>query len=228
MGSMASGTVTLAKYQFIMNSCFDPDYTAAGHQPYGFDQWAALYNHYVVEKCSAVMVARPAASSPILYGMYVSDDVVIETGAFTLIEQGAVFDITGPYKSQEDLRLEVDISKFFNRPDPATDKDLRADVASSPADVCVLNVFCQDPAQTDSQTLDFTLELRMTVRFMEPKDLGPSLLKDTKKPKLTSRTTSDSVRAEVGQPGGDPDGPFQYIRIPKRFAEVGDTVTEER
>lgn len=35
---------------FNLNSLFDPDRTGVGAQPNGFDQWAALYNRYVVYK----------------------------------------------------------------------------------------------------------------------------------------------------------------------------------
>lgn len=34
-----------------LNSCFDPDRSGVGHQPYGWDQIAALYNRYRVLKC---------------------------------------------------------------------------------------------------------------------------------------------------------------------------------
>lgn len=30
------------------NSCYDPDRTLTGHQPYGYDQWAAFYQRYRV------------------------------------------------------------------------------------------------------------------------------------------------------------------------------------
>ena len=35
-------------YTFRGNSLVDPDYTGTGHQPRGFDQWAAFYNDYKV------------------------------------------------------------------------------------------------------------------------------------------------------------------------------------
>lgn len=34
-----------------LNSLFDPDRTGVGHQPYGFDQLAALFAHYRVFRC---------------------------------------------------------------------------------------------------------------------------------------------------------------------------------
>jgi len=45
MTSTSGGTATQT---FRMNSCFDPDYTGVGHQPYGFDQYAALFLKYTV------------------------------------------------------------------------------------------------------------------------------------------------------------------------------------
>lgn len=44
-------TATAASQIFNLNSLFDPDRTGTGHQPYGFDQLAALYNRYRVLKC---------------------------------------------------------------------------------------------------------------------------------------------------------------------------------
>jgi hypothetical protein len=39
---------TYGSYHFRANSCFDPDETSIGHQPRGFDQWAAFYDNYIV------------------------------------------------------------------------------------------------------------------------------------------------------------------------------------
>lgn len=36
------------QYAFRGNSLFDPDFTGGGHQPYGFDQWSAIFQRYVV------------------------------------------------------------------------------------------------------------------------------------------------------------------------------------
>lgn len=50
---LISTTVALAtgaQQIFNLNSIFDPDRTGGGHQPYGYDQLAALYNRYRVLK----------------------------------------------------------------------------------------------------------------------------------------------------------------------------------
>ncbi len=43
----ASG-VSGTENAFSLNSLYDPDITGVGHQPYGFDQVAALYSNYLV------------------------------------------------------------------------------------------------------------------------------------------------------------------------------------
>lgn len=42
------GTTAATGHMFRLNSVYDPDYTATGHQPRGYDQWAALYAYYRV------------------------------------------------------------------------------------------------------------------------------------------------------------------------------------
>lgn len=55
---------TLVGSQQIMNlnSIFDPDRTGSGHQPYGFDQLAALYNRYRVLSVSWRILFAPTSN----------------------------------------------------------------------------------------------------------------------------------------------------------------------
>lgn len=47
-----TGSATIPAYhQFRLNSVYDPNYTGTGHQPYYYDQMAALYNYYCVYGC---------------------------------------------------------------------------------------------------------------------------------------------------------------------------------
>lgn len=50
--SAASGAVT--SVQHILGSLYDPDYTYSGHQPYMYDQFAALYTNYKVMRARVV------------------------------------------------------------------------------------------------------------------------------------------------------------------------------
>lgn len=45
----------IAGYKWNLNSLFDPNRSGIGHQPYGYDQLAGLYNRYRVISCKYVM-----------------------------------------------------------------------------------------------------------------------------------------------------------------------------
>lgn len=49
---------------FNLNSLFDPNRTGVGHQPYGYDQLATLYNRYRVYK-SYWIITVPATDQPL-------------------------------------------------------------------------------------------------------------------------------------------------------------------
>lgn len=56
-----------ATQQFRLNSLYDPDYTSTGHQPYYYDQIAALYSEYCVYGVLVdVYAGSESATSPIL------------------------------------------------------------------------------------------------------------------------------------------------------------------
>jgi hypothetical protein len=44
-------------HEYRLNSLFDPDYTSAGHQPTGFDQWMTLYQNYIVRRARVNITA---------------------------------------------------------------------------------------------------------------------------------------------------------------------------
>lgn len=69
---------------FRANSIFDPDYSGAGHQPYGHDQYQALYNHYSVD--SSVITMTPTNAQNGIFGISISDDAVINTNYDTVRE----------------------------------------------------------------------------------------------------------------------------------------------
>lgn len=56
-----SSGLTLYDQVWNLNSIYDPDQTNAGHQPRGFDQWAAIYNRYRVFAVSGILTVRQRA-----------------------------------------------------------------------------------------------------------------------------------------------------------------------
>lgn len=55
------GTAVGAQVDTAMhgNSVYDPEFSTFGHQPYGFDQWAALYQRYRVHGSKAIVHVAP-------------------------------------------------------------------------------------------------------------------------------------------------------------------------
>lgn len=71
----------IGSYVFRANSLFDPDFTGTGHQPLGFDQMMAFYNHFVVLKSSIKAQYMPDSDrtqteghEPLTFGIILSDD----------------------------------------------------------------------------------------------------------------------------------------------------------
>lgn len=61
--SLTSTGNAVTNHVFRMNSLFDPDFTATGHQPYYFDQFATIYQRYCVigSKLTATFTPIPQA-----------------------------------------------------------------------------------------------------------------------------------------------------------------------
>jgi len=51
--TLTSTSGAISRYEWVANNLYDPNYTSAGHQPYGFDQLMGLYQYGVVHACRA-------------------------------------------------------------------------------------------------------------------------------------------------------------------------------
>jgi len=176
MAQLVSGTGLTAKQQFRLNSAFDPDYTGSGTQPYGFDQWSVLYNHYVVEKAAVTCLVEGYNSAPVIAGLYTSDDQTILGDAADTVAAGGSYGLVHNGSQPTRLELDFDTSKFFDRRNVATDSELRANVGSNPSEVAFCTLFVQDIARTTGLAVGYVITIDYTVRFMEPKDVSPSML----------------------------------------------------
>jgi len=176
--TMSSSTGVLAKYQYRLNSCFDPDYTGTGHQPMGFDQWSAYYNHYVVESVDYEVQLVPSGTVYTYTATYLSDDTTVPTNFSEIAELGGVVALGTPYSSTNShiYKVRVNIAQFYNRQNIASDNELRALVTANPSETAFLTVFAANADPVQGQAFYFGVKLTYRVRFMEPKDLAPSAM----------------------------------------------------
>lgn len=174
----AGGT---AIQQFRANDCHDPNLTGVGHQPYLWDEWKQFYNHYVVmgSKISVqACVDTTANQSPIVVGIYLSDDATTSTNFVALCEKGLTHYKVVPQGRQEVVNLSYTFSAkdFFSLKDVRDNVDrIGAATTQSPTEIAVFNVFAAalDGASNPPQC-DLLCTLDYSVAFSEPQELGQS------------------------------------------------------
>jgi len=68
INTLTSGTGLMGTQQaYLLNSIYDPDYTGGGHQPYGHDQMALIYNKYRVLSARVELVfTTPGAANDLI------------------------------------------------------------------------------------------------------------------------------------------------------------------
>lgn len=157
---------------FRCNSIFDPDFTGAGHQPYGRDQLAALYQRYLVtgSKITATAISRAttAASANQVVFINTSSSSSISDIAGVLEQpntQMAVMGSANGATPNVTLTANYSASKFHNVKDPFAEDTLQATMGANPglaAFFCVgsapVNFGVDDPATIDVLvTIDFAV-----------------------------------------------------------------------
>lgn len=164
----------LGIYKFRANSIHDPDFDSIGHQPMGHDQWAQLYNHYVV--VGAKITVKCLASATVAagaMGCYISDDTSVPYSTL----DGFIESKRGSWRTFTHQRNAVSFhtnfstKKFFNITDIKDNFDrLGALVGSNPLDSAMFNLYYFDLSNLTSSykamiTIDYIVD------YSEPKDM---------------------------------------------------------
>lgn len=165
---------TTLPYAFSTNSCFDPNTTGAGHQPYGFDQWAIIYNHYKVY--ASVMTIRAtnfnAAQSGTIFGIKVDDNAGTTLNINSLMEQkDSVYDVIVAQNAPKRLKMKWSLKRAMD----STRDEVQAQVASNPVDQEYFNIYAA-PADSGAApgVVTFQVQIDYYVLFTELKDFANS------------------------------------------------------
>lgn len=167
--SLDASTGLPAHYIFRANSIFDPDFTSIGHQPYGTDQLALIYNHYKVIKSNITVV--PNAQS-LIYGVTLTDDTTVSSSFDTIVEQkGTNVAVIGQsYTSDKKVKAYYSAQNF-----PGQQTNLVALFNANPAEVQYYDVWMTGiPETSDPSAKDFVVFIEYVVEVSELKDLGQS------------------------------------------------------
>lgn len=170
---------TSDEYVFSANGLYDPNISGTGHQPLGFDQLMAMYDHYTVIASSITVFARNADAT---YGQFmgvrasdnatesVDPEEIVENGrcAYRPLNQG------GQANDQCTVNYGLNVSKFMGRPNIMSEDELRGSISANPADQCYFKVFGFPDQAVDSGTIVFAVQIDYVAVFTEPKLLSTS------------------------------------------------------
>jgi len=163
-------------YQFLANSIWDPNATGIGHQPYGFDTLAALYNRYRVISCRYVIggtVTNAGTEVNSVIGILPANEGATVSGGINEFQENPRSKFITQYVGNEKtLKGNVYIPALVGRTKSQymADDRYQAQTNTSPVENAVMNVyfgFMDGTLATASADLNITLEY--TVEFFDVK-----------------------------------------------------------
>lgn len=170
-----------AVFVFSANGLYDPNITGVGHQPRGFDQLMALYDHYVVIGCKAKLQAwNSDASNANIIGMTVVDQAsILGTSNIEYLEhRGAMTRVLGPSQSGSsvgELTMSINPNKFLGRSKPLSDSQLKGNASGNPTEQAFIHVFAMpQDGNTDTTAVRIRVLLEFTAVLIEPRQPASS------------------------------------------------------
>lgn len=183
-------------YNFRATSLYDPNKTGTGHQPLGFDQMSAKYNHYVV--LGARILVQPVVAGtgsaegdrPAYFMVKTSDNgdkdydsvshLIEATGKAPKINQNYVYNqLSKPHGSRNMMPQDIatySARKWF-RTNPITHEDLKALVNANPVEEICFQIYTMpmlDSTVASSDTVNYQITIEYIATFLEPKNIGQS------------------------------------------------------
>lgn len=173
----------LTQFTMNLNSIFDPNRTGLGHQPYGHDSLAAIYNRYRVIKCNYVISAlSTGGTSGDAYGIIAAlpaNEVATILGGVAEVQENprCRYITQAPNAALKVLKGTVDIASLVGRTKGQylSDDRYQATYGSSPNELAILNIFTgllNGAAETVTTKLNIVLEF--TVESFDVKNLVQS------------------------------------------------------
>lgn len=170
----ATSGLAVAHY-FSANSLFDPNRSGVGHQPNGFDQLMAAYDHYAVTKAKLTLtVDNDGNNTGVLVGIGARDTQSGTSVPASLIEQGrcvytGVGAAGGP--TIKDLSLTIDVGKFLGGRDVLADPQLKGSSTASPTEEAFFQIWAAAMGTNDPAAVNMIVKVEYDAYFMEPKQL---------------------------------------------------------
>lgn len=161
-------------HNFSANGLYDPDISGVGHQPMGFDQMIALFNHYTVTMSKIrVTFVNEDANYPQIVGVRIAASTSTPSDANQFIEltsgKWAVVGDFGSAQEQKTLTLECPVGSWLGRPNVLNEDDLRGDDSANPTEDVIFQIIAQPIQGVDSGRVDCVVQIEYTAIWTEPR-----------------------------------------------------------
>ena len=172
--SVTNSLTTISNFNIACNSIYDPNLSGTGHQPYGHDTYANIYNQYTVLRSRIKVSVAPGTIQTWGIGI---EDTVTSAGSLDSWAERPTYTVHGCTNNNNPIN--TPIVKTWDRMKRFPHEDLYRTVSapfgSNPAEIEVYNVVVQDSQGSASLgTKYFFVEVEYTCEFYELKDLGSS------------------------------------------------------
>lgn len=178
----ALGTGTTSYQTWKCNGLYDPEDAVGGHQPYGYDQYAALYLHYWVTaaRCIVKFCLQDDAgvvAGNTLVGLNVIPSSTDSDGVSTKMEKAnsnAKYQWLGDGSGPKTITETWSAKRYFDSKDPTDNSQLKGTTAGTdPSELSHFEVWYYN-ASGGSIGLNFTITIEYDVIFSEEKQYGGS------------------------------------------------------
>jgi len=174
--TVGTGGVLGAEHIFRLNSLYDPDFTIGGHQPYGFDQVAALYRKYRVDGCRFEVTLTNASEDglAVMLMLQPSDGTYALAAAgtaYALEKPGCIMEVLNDSGSQvKKIDQHIQIHDIEGLRKAVTDADLTeysAAVGANPTKFPYLRMAACSLANNTGGTVQVMVKLTFDAKFFE-------------------------------------------------------------
>lgn len=178
-GAISTASLGYGENIFRLNSLFDPDYSGAGAQPLGFDQWSAFYQRYKVlsAKCKCQFAAPTSLAESIVSITPNLVNTIDNSGPNILAEpysKNSIFSTNGGWKPV--LEADYNIAKIFGlTKEEYGEESYTAATSGSPVNVAYLHVRVDTASGGLSGSVYYLLEVEFHVEFYQRVELELSL-----------------------------------------------------
>lgn len=179
-----SGAVAV-DYVWNPNGLFDPDFTAAGHQPLGYDQWTAMYNRYLVHNCHVrvTIVHLNATQGACIVGITAinGQQAALNATQMTQAVEGmrCKWSIVGPNGNSARptiLTMKIPLARMAGatRERYLADDRYQALVSANPSELIGLHLFAYDATFATNVSVGWQLDLCYEAEFFDRNFPGQS------------------------------------------------------